>query len=152
MNHPQPVAYQLHPATLEDFPAIRRLIRMVQINPTGLDWHRFVVAKTSEGELIGCGQVKPHGDEIKELASIATMPEYRGQGIAGAIIRHLVETYPGTLYLTCRSGLGTYYEKFGFEVISPDEMPPYFKRISRLASVIMKVGMAGETLLVMKRG
>jgi hypothetical protein len=47
--------------------------------------------------------------------------------------------------------LGEFYELFDFKVVPTEEMPPYFKRISRLASVIMKVGMAGETLLVMKR-
>ena len=47
----------LRPASEEDFPAIRALIRIVGINPTGLDWHRFVVAVTPDDEMIGCGQV-----------------------------------------------------------------------------------------------
>lgn len=144
--------FQLTPATEQDFPAIRRLIHMAKINPTGLDWHRFLVAKTSDGQIIGCGQVKPHGDGTLELASIATLPDFRHQGIASAIIQRLIETNPGTLYLTCRSGLGGFYEQFDFMVVPAEEMPPYFKRISRLASVMMKVGMAGETLLVMKAG
>jgi hypothetical protein len=38
----------LRRATAEDFPAISRLIRQVHINPTGLDWHRFVVAVAGE--------------------------------------------------------------------------------------------------------
>ena len=143
--------FQLSQATQEDFPAIRQLIHMAKINPTGLDWHRFLVAKTSDGQIIGCGQVKPHGDGILELASIATLPEFRRQGIASKIIHHLIDKNPGTLYLTCRSGLGGFYAKFEFKVVPTEEMPPYFKRISRLASVMMKVGMAGETLLVMKR-
>jgi N-acetylglutamate synthase-like GNAT family acetyltransferase len=144
--------FQLAPATQEDFPAIRRLIHMVQINPTGLDWRRFWVARIDDGQIIGCGQVKPHRDGTLELASIATVPEYRNQGIAGTMILHLIEAYPGALYLTCRSGLGRFYERFGFMVVGPDEMPSYFKRISQLASVLMKVGRTGETLLVMKRG
>ncbi len=142
---------QLTPATEQDFPAVRHLIHLAKINPTGLDWHRFLVAKTNDGRIIGCGQVKPHRDGSLELASIATLPEFRRQGIASMIIHHLIDKNPGTLYLTCRSGLGGFYELFEFKVVPTEEMPPYFKRISRLASVIMKVGMAGETLLVMKR-
>ena len=144
--------FQLTPASEQDFPAVRQLIHLARINPTGLDWHRFLVAKTSDGQIVGCGQIKPHGDGTLELASIATLPEYRRLGIASAIIQHLIDNNPGTLYLTCRSGLGGFYERFKFKVVPAEEMPPYFKRISRLASVMMKVGMAGETLLVMKRG
>ena len=40
---------------------IRDLIYLVKINPTGLDWTRFVVAVNEQDELLGCGQLKPHG-------------------------------------------------------------------------------------------
>jgi N-acetylglutamate synthase-like GNAT family acetyltransferase len=144
--------YSLQPATQEDFPAIRALIRAVQINPTGLDSRRFWVAKLDNGSIIGCGQIKPHNDGTQELASIAVVSEFRRQGVGGAIIRKLLENHPDRLYLTCRSSLGTYYERFGFEKVAQEQMPPYFKRISRLASVIMKVGHTGDSLLVMRRG
>lgn len=143
--------YILMPASETDFPAIRELIHSVQINPTGLDWRRFWIAKTKNGSIIGCGQVKPHGDEILELASIAVVPACRQRGVASAIIWQLLEIYPGTLYLTCRSSLGEFYQRFGFEVVTTHEMPTYFRRISRLMNVVMKVGLAGESLLVMKR-
>jgi N-acetylglutamate synthase-like GNAT family acetyltransferase len=145
-------AFTLQPATQEDFPAIRALIRSAQINPTGLDWHRFWVAKLENGSVIGCGQIKPHDDGTQELASIAVVSEFRSQGVASAIIRQLLDIHPGRLYLTCRSGLGPFYERFGFESLSKEDLPPYFNRISRLASVIMKVGLAGDSLLVMRRG
>jgi len=145
------IDFKLTPATEHDFPAVRQLIYRSKINPTGLDWQRFLVAKTSDGQIIGCGQVKPHRDGTLELASIATLLEFRRLGIASAIIQHLIDNNPGTLYLTCRSGLRGFYERFKFKVVLTEEMPPYFKRINRLASVMMKVGMAGETLLVMKR-
>jgi amino-acid N-acetyltransferase len=143
--------YSLRPATQADFPAIRDLIHRVQINPMGLDWPRFVVAVDAQGRIVGCGQVKLHGDGSRELASIAVEAEWRGQGIAGTIIRHLVAQHPGTLYLTCRSGLGSFYEPFGFCTIDRAEMPPYFQRISRIVSAIRKLHITDERLLVMKR-
>lgn len=144
-------SYQLRSATQTDFPAIRELIHRVQINPMGLDWARFVVAVDWQGQIVGCGQVKPHGDGSRELASIAVEAEWRGQGVASAIIRRLLEQHPGTLYLTCRASLGSFYEPFGFRAIDNDELTPYFRRLRRIVSAIRKLHIAGERLLVMKR-
>ena len=143
--------FALRPATSADFPAIRGLIRLVQINPIDLDWQRFVIAVTPEGEMIGCGQVKPHGDGSRELASIAVTPPWRKQGVARAIIEYLTANEPGTLYLTCRANLGPFYTRFGFKAIEQQEMPPYFRRISRLMKALGVLHVVGERLLVMKR-
>jgi amino-acid N-acetyltransferase len=143
--------FSLRPATSADFPAIRGLIHLVQINPIDLDWKRFVIAVTPEGEMIGCGQVKPHGDGSRELASIAVSPPWRKHGVARAIIEHLTASEPGTLYLTCRAKLGPFYTRFGFKAIDQQEMPPYFRRISRLMKTLGVLHVVGESLLVMKR-
>jgi N-acetylglutamate synthase-like GNAT family acetyltransferase len=144
-------SFSLRAAIVEDSSAIRHLVISVGINPTGLDWRRFVVAVSPQGEVIGCGQVKPHRDGSLELASIAVTPERRGQGVARAIIEHLLAENQGELYLMCRSGLGGLYEKFGFRVIQPDEMPRYFRKISRLVGLVEVLRRDGESLLVMKR-
>ena len=142
--------FTLRPATEQDFSAIQRLIRQVHINPTALDWRRFVVAVDGSREMCGCGQLKPHGKEIVELASIAVTPSNRGQGIARAIIEHLISKAPRPLYLTCRSGLQPFYEKWGFRVIGLKEMPPYYRRLSRLGSVMFALAAYSDSLLVMK--
>ena len=77
-------SYALRLALKEDLPSIKELIHLGEINPTGLDWKRFVVATNPDGEVIGCGQLKPHGKEILELASIVVDPEYRNLGVARA--------------------------------------------------------------------
>ncbi len=119
-------------AIQDDFPAIRALIRAVGINPTGLDWRRFIVAVTPPGDLAGCGQVKPHADGSRELASIAVREQDRGQGVARTLIQLLLEDQPRPIHLMCRARLGSFYNQVGFRAIGPDEMPPYFRRISRL--------------------
>ena len=144
------VDFILREARQEEFPAIRAIIREAHINPLDLDWRRFVIAVNSEGEIIGCGQVKPHSGGIRELASIAVIPKYRGRGIARAIIAHLLAENTPPLYLTCRSGLEPFYLKFGFRPLIYDEMPTYYRRLARLASVMMHFRRPGEHLSVMK--
>lgn len=141
-------AVKLREAVQADFPAIRALIRQTGINPLGLDWRRFLVAESPTGAFIGCGQLKPHADGSLELASLAVVPAWRGRGVARLIIQALMAKAPRPLYLTCRGELGSFYEKFGFRVLRPDEMPPYFRRLSRLAGIVGK--WINQTMLVMK--
>jgi N-acetylglutamate synthase-like GNAT family acetyltransferase len=143
--------FSIRPAEAGDKEAIRWLVFTGKINPTGLEWRRFSVAVSSEGKVIGCGQIKPHGDGSLELASIAVHPEWRRRGVARLIITHLCAVQPGDLYLTCRAELGSMYEKFGFRRLDFEEMPRYFKRISRLVGLLELLRSEGSILLVMKR-
>ena len=140
----------IRPARETDAAPIRDLIYLVGINPMGLDWKRFVVAVDDRDEMIGCGQLKPHGQEILELASIAVYPEHQGNGVARLIIEHLLKDSPRPLYLMCQSSLGPFYEKFGFQAISYQEMPRYFQRMSRLAGLVTTLARREERLLIMK--
>lgn len=140
----------IRPARESDSARIRGLIYSTGINPMGLDWKRFIVAVDEHDEMIGCGQLKPHGQDLLELASIAVYPEQRGKGIARAIIEHLLKNSPRPLYLMCESSLGPLYEKFGFRAISYEEMPRYFQRISKLAGLATTLARREERLLIMK--
>jgi N-acetylglutamate synthase-like GNAT family acetyltransferase len=142
--------FTLRPARESEFRVIKDLIHLVGINPMGLDWKRFVIAVNDEDQVLGIGQIKPHGAEVLELASIAVYPKYRSQGIARAIIEHLLKDSPRPLYLTCISTLEPLYQKFGFRTISYHEMPRYFQRISKLANVMFTFVNRDESLLVMK--
>ena len=144
--------FSLRPATMPDSRAIRALIRQAGINPLDLNWRRFILAIGAANDILGCGQLKPHSDGSIELASIAVKENYRGVGIGKKIIEYLISTSPtDTLYLTCRSGLGKYYERFGFIPISPEEMPRYFRRVYRVFIFFKKLRLLHENLLVMRR-
>lgn len=140
----------LRPARETESAAIKDLIYSVGINPMGLDWKRFVVAVDAQDQVVATGQIKPHGRDILELASIAVRSEYRGQGLARAIIEHLLKDSPRPLYLTCVSSLEPLYDKFGFISIPYREMPRYFQRLSKLAGMVFTLASRGESLLVMK--
>lgn len=109
----------------------------------------MVAVDASDG-LLGCGQVKPHGKDILELASIAVQPDHRGRGIARAIIERLLVDSPRPLYLICRAPLGSFYEKWGFRALSIQQMPPYFRRLARLAGVFTPLAGEDQGMLVME--
>ena len=121
--------FTLRDALQTDADAITELIHRVNINPTGLDWRRFIVAVDEADRLVGCGQVKPHRDGTRELASIAVQPEWQGQGIGRALIERLLAQNPPPLYLMCRANMEPYYRKFHFQVVAPQEMPRSYRFI-----------------------
>ena len=138
------------PATAAEAGAVRSLIFRVGINPRDLDWHRFLVAIDPEGRLVGCGQVKPHADGSRELASIAVRPRWRGRSVAGEIIRRLMAQEGPPLWLMCRSDLAGFYRRFGFvPVDDPARMPRYFRRVYRLAKTAARFLPGGMGMAVM---
>ncbi len=141
--------FTLRSASALDAPAIKKLIKEAQINPTGLDWHRFVVAVDDMNAVVGCGQLKPHRGGIMELASIAVVPGKRKRGIARAVIESLLKRAPRPLYLTCRSSLGPFYRQWGFRQLEIAEMPRYYRNLARVMSIVGQLFMADERLLVM---
>ncbi len=125
------------PATAGDQKIINAIIREAEINPLGLKWSNFLVAlDEASGEVVGTGQIRAHGDGSRELASIAVRPRYRNRGIASEIVRRLIardareSTAP--LYLLCAGNMSSFYERFGFRHAERAEMPPYFRRLTRL--------------------
>ncbi|MGB7538507.1 MAG: GNAT family N-acetyltransferase [Anaerolineales bacterium] len=156
MSNPLPPGFTIRPAVREDFAAVRELVRREHLNPLGLDWRNFLVAENSAGRLVAIGAVKTHGDGSRELASIATVPDARGRGAAGAVIREILarveSASPGQpLYLTCRHTMRGFYEKFGFREIGTGEMPPYFRRLFVLFYIISRLAGKENRPMVMRR-
>jgi amino-acid N-acetyltransferase len=143
--------YLVRQARAQDQPAIRALVRTASLNPLDLDWARFFVAVDANDKVIGCGQVKTHRDGSRELASMVVAPAWRQRGVARHIIEALLKQYSGTLYLMCRSGLGSFYVRFNFRAIEEAQMPIYFRRISRIFRWLRKIRRREQGLLVMKK-
>lgn len=143
-------SYSIQAADKSHQSAIKQLIREADINPLGLKWPRFRVALDDTGSLIGCGQVKPHRDGSRELASIAVAGAWRRQGIASALIEELLAREILPLWLTCMSNLIPFYEQFGFiEVTERQEMPTYFRRVHRLFPLFSRLTHTPGYLAVM---
>jgi N-acetylglutamate synthase-like GNAT family acetyltransferase len=140
----------VRPAARDDFQAIRSLIHTVHINPIGLEWERFLVVVTPQGKFIGCGQIKPHSDGSREMSSIAVQEKFQSQGVARRIIEALLTLeQKRPIFLMCRARLKLLYMKFGFHAIMLEEMPPYFRRISRAERIFNIKAQPNDRLLVM---
>lgn len=148
---PEQPQFSLRPARAEDDPIIHRLIRQEHLNPQGIDWPRFVVAVDTQGSVIGCGQVKLHPGGVRELASLVVRVDWRGKGVAGALINNLIAQYPGELYLTCRAKLEPLYQHYGFASIPPAEMPANYRRMYRLINGFFALLGQREVFKVMRR-
>ena len=136
-------------ASAADQPAIKAIVRAARLIPVSLDWPRFLIAQWGQ-DIIGVGQVKPHKDGTRELASIAVVPEWQGQGIGSLIIRALLAREPATLHLTCLPQNETYYLRFGFRRIPHAEMTPYFRRLMHVARAVASLT-STMPIIVMRR-
>ncbi len=123
--------FRLREALEADQKTIRQIVRQARINPFGIYWPKFLVAEV-QGQIAGVGQVKIHGDNSRELASIAVRPEFRRQGIATAIIEALLAREEGVLFLTCRWKMEGFYQPFGFRRATGVELSPDMARLDRL--------------------
>lgn len=126
-------ALSIRPAATHHSSLIRDLIQRVDISTRDLNWQHFLVAEDAQGKLIGCGQVKEHPGKTLELASIAVEPEWRGRGVARALVEALLASRPNeNIYLMTEPGLRSLYAKFGFQEIAREQMPTYFRRLTSL--------------------
>jgi amino-acid N-acetyltransferase len=148
--HDQAMPLIIRPAIADDQFAITMIVRAAWLNTRDLDWRRFLVAQWGQ-DIVGVGQVKPHKDGSRELASIAVVPEWQGQGVGGALVRALLARENGPLHLMCNAHRETYYERFGFRRLDRSAMPPYFRRFAQIAPVIGLLSLNRIQLVVMGR-
>ena len=111
---------QIRPATEQDDATIKQMVSKEHLDPTSVKWQHFLVAERDAGDgtsqIVGIGQVKQYPGCL-ELGSLVVLPEFRGQGIAGELIRALEARAGRPLYLTCRDRMQGYYAGFGYERI-----------------------------------
>ena len=140
----------IHTASEDDQFVITEIVRAARINPRDLDWQRFLLAQWGQ-DIIGVGQIKPHPDGSRELASLAVVSEWQGNGVGGMLIRALLSRETGPLHLMCVAEREQYYECFGFQRLDQQAMPPYFRRFVRIAPVIRLRSLSRLRLIVMGR-
>ena len=115
--------WELEAAKAADLPEIDELIAAVNGDRVDLATDQFVVAKSEDARILGCGRLRPY-PEFCEIASLAVADDVRAEGIGRAIVSRLLEQYTGTIYLICEDEVLEFFRRFGFESIPEAEMPP----------------------------
>ena len=114
--------WEIEAAKAADLPEIDELIASVNGDRVDLGAEQFVVAKSEDARILGCGRLRPY-PEFCEIASMAVADDVRAKGIGRAIVSCLLERYTGTIYLICEDEVVEFFRRFGFEVAPEAEMP-----------------------------
>lgn len=128
-------------ATAQDIWTIRRLVLSAKLDPTQLRWQQFWLIE-HKGVTIACGQLRNFAD-AQELGSLVVLPDWRGQGIGSYLTCHLIKQASKPLYLECLGiSLADFYSRYGFEVVSWQELPRSLKfkfAISQIAKKLIRL-------------
>ncbi|MFZ2310231.1 MAG: GNAT family N-acetyltransferase [Patescibacteria group bacterium] len=104
------------------------LLKNLEGDRSNFDLTRFCVAKDGN-KLVGCIRTKDFGNNCLELASLAVDEEYRHQGIGSSLVKELLIKEQGhPIFLLTSADKEVFYKKFGFNIISPLDLPVEFKK------------------------
>lgn len=86
---------------------------------------RVLVAVNMGGERVGQGRLVPAGDGHVELGGMWTRDDWRGRGVAGALVRALLEAAgDATVWCVPWADLAEFYKGLGLsESTSPESAP-----------------------------
>lgn len=116
----------LRAACPEDLPAVLDLLQAAKLPPAGVaeGLSRFLVAEV-DGELAGVAGLERYGTSAL-LRSVAVDPRFQGKGIAGAMVRRLLEEARceciHDVYLRTTTAEG-FFPRFGFAEVAVTEVP-----------------------------
>jgi amino-acid N-acetyltransferase len=145
-EHPSTDGLTLRPATANDMPVIKRLVRSEGLDPTQLRWSNFLIAEM-DGVVAGIGQIRQHRN-CRELGSLVVTGDYRRRGVATALMRALEARAGRPLYLLCAHPKQSFYERFGFHVIGYCETPGVL-RLKRTVGLLGRL--MGVRVLAMRK-
>jgi GNAT superfamily N-acetyltransferase len=116
----------LRPATTADETWINERYASVHFQPSNLERDLMIVAEI-EGVPAGIGRLVPAGDDACELGGMLVFEDYRGRGIARALIDALLQQTDGrAVYCIPFAELEPIYAGAGFVKITPDATLPAY--------------------------
>jgi N-acetylglutamate synthase-like GNAT family acetyltransferase len=107
---------------------IKDLLNLLGGDRSRFDIDKFVIAKDNE-KIVGCIRVKNISNNCLELSSLVVLPEYRNNGIGSCLAREILKHEKHRpLFLLTSSDKELLYNRFGAEIVDPEELPPAFKK------------------------
>ena len=119
--------FNIRPATELDQLAITALVHSEHLNPTDLDWRRFVLA-TDHRDILGAVQLRNHVDDSRELGSLVVRKDARGRGIASRLIDALLAPIASPVFMITGAAFARHYRRWGFHRIEPARAPKGIRR------------------------
>lgn len=128
---PAPLEFTLQPASWAGdraaIEAVRRAVFIVEQGvPEDEEWDaadptcRHVLALGPKRDAVGTGRLEPTG----KIGRVAVLQQYRGGGVGGAIVSHLVNLATGLgltrVYLHAQTTALGFYERLGFRAEGPE--------------------------------
>lgn len=120
-------AFMIRRACERDQSAITALVHSERLNPSDLDWQRFIVATDSAG-LLGAVQLRLHSDHSRELGSLVVRRGARGRGIASRLIDTLLAPIATRVLMITGVAFASHYQRWGFQPIDPLIAPSPVRR------------------------
>ena len=114
--------WEIEAAKAGDMPEIDELIATVDGDRVDLATDQFVVAKSEDARILGCGRLRPY-PEFCEIASLAVADDVRSAGIGRAIVKRLLANYEGTIYLICDDDVVDFFRSFEFSLLPESDVP-----------------------------
>ena len=114
--------WEIEAAKAADLPEIEELIAAVDGDLVDLAADQYVVAKSDDARILGCGRLRPY-PEFCEIASLAVADDARATGIGFEIVKRLLQKYEGTIYLICDDYVVEFFRRFEFSLLPESDMP-----------------------------
>jgi N-acetylglutamate synthase-like GNAT family acetyltransferase len=135
-------------ATNNDLKAIAKILHKYKGDSSNMLPNQFLLAKAGD-KIIGCIRIKKLGEDSYELASLVVLPEYRSRGIGGELINKIINQETcRPIFLLTSPEKETFYNKYGFKLIKPEELKNIsYNEYRRVAEII---GVEGVIAMVMR--
>ena len=130
-------SFPVRPAVWEDIPAILALLEEFVQQQLVLprtreemegNYRNFMVAcHPGTGALVGAGALRPHGDGLYEVRSLAVTTSFHGQGIGSQVVKALLrrarETTPPAKCVFTLTKRPEFFRNLGFRLAPKEDFP-----------------------------
>lgn len=111
---------------LVDQYAAQRILLFKEMVTLYEDVQEFWVAEEPAGSIIGCGALHVMWEDLAEVRTLATHPDWVGRGIGHAVLSTLLEVGRdlGISRVFCLTFEVDFFKRHGFEVVEGSVVPP----------------------------